>query len=365
MMAPRESTLDARTRHAVAVPRLARDASVQQFLAPVRRLLDDTRVNELCINLPGEVFLETAAGWSKVAVPEMNFARCMALAQALATFLNQKIGQETPLLSGDLPSGERVQIVIPPAVRGGVSITIRRPSARWFTLQDLATQGMFSRVKEPSDRLQPFQEELLDLKAAGRFEEFLRLAVRSGLTVVASGETGTGKTTLMKALVAEIAPEERVITIEDAHELRMPQRENKVHLLYSKGEQGAARVTAQDLIAACMRMRPDWILLAELRGKETFDFLNLSLSGHRGMTSVHAANCAAAFRRLGMLAVQSPEGRALPFGEIQNLLHAVVDVIVQISRVEHSASRPGRYVEEIYYDPAAQRAGALAQAACA
>ena len=323
---------------------IAEDASVRQFLAPVRHLLEYGPVHELCINRPGEAFVETAEGWSRATVPDMNFARCMALAQAVATLLNQKIGQETPLLSGDLPTGERIQIVIPPAVRTGVSITIRKASATALTLRELAAQGMFTRVRqaEASTQLAPVQHELLDLMAARDFEAFLRLAVRARLTIVASGETGTGKTTFMKALVDEIPPDERIITIEDAHELRMPHRDNTVHLMYSKGRQGAARVSAQDLIASCMRMRPDRVFLAELRGKETFDFLNLGLSGHTGsMTSVHAASCSAAFKRMAMLVVQSDEGRALPYAEIQNLLHLVIDIVVQIGRPTDPGERGG------------------------
>jgi type IV secretion system protein VirB11 len=346
-----------RSREA-ATPLLAEDVSVRQFLIPIQHLLDRDEVTEVCINAPGEAFVETAAGWTRVPAREMTYPRCMALAQAIATLLNQRIGQETPLLSGDLSTQERIQIVIPPAVRGGASITIRKPSATAYTLQELASQGLFSRVREASHDLQPVQRELLHLKAERRFEEFLRLAVASRQTIVAAGETGTGKTTFMKALVHEIAPEERIITIEDAHELRMPDRENKVHLLYAKGGQGAARVTAQDLLASCMRMRPDRIFLAELRGAETFEFLNLGLSGHAGsMTSVHASSCAAALKRMAMLAMQSPEGRSLPYAEVESLLLAVIDVIVHITR---PADRRGRFVDEIYYDPLAGIAGARA-----
>ena len=341
-----------------ATPLLAEDVSVRQFLAPLQPLLDQGDVYEVCINAPGEAFVETAAGWARVPVPEMTYPRCMALAQAIATLLNQRIGEQSPLLSGDLRTEERVQIVIPPAVRGGVSLTIRKPSGKLFSLQDLGAQGLFAQVRETTGDLLPVQRELLRLKSEQRFEDFLRLAVTSRQTIVAAGETGTGKTTFMKALAAEIAPEERVITIEDAHELRMPGRENKVHLLYAKGGQGAARVSAQDLLASCMRMRPDRVFLAELRGAETFEFLNLGLSGHAGsLTSVHASSCAAALKRMAMLAMQSPEGRSLPYAEVESLLLAVIDVIVHITR---PADRRGRIVDEIYYDPVAGLAGARA-----
>jgi type IV secretion system protein VirB11 len=218
---------------------------------------------------------------------------------------------------------------------------------------------MFDRVREASHDLLPFQKKLLELKKERRFKEFLRKAMEHRLTIVTCGETGTGKTTTMRALLREIAPAERIITIEDAHELRMPDRSNKVHLLYTKGAQavaGVQPVTAQDLLASCMRMRPDRIFLAELRGSETFDFVSLGLSGHDGsMTSMHAASPSAAFRRMGMLCMQSEQGRALPYAEIQSLLHMVVDVVLQIVR---PANRRGRFVDEIFYDPEAKLAAA-------
>src|SRR5207244_13611861 len=133
--------------------------------------------------------------------------------------------------------------------------------------------------------LGPCQKELLRRKRDRRFKEFLREAMRRRLTIVTTGETGTGKTTLMKALVGEIDTLERIVTIEDAHELQIPDRDNKVHLIYTKGAQaveGLTPVTPQDLLASCMRMRPDRIFLPELRGSETFDFVSLGLSGHHG-----------------------------------------------------------------------------------
>jgi len=337
------------------------DTSVRQFLRPIEPLLRNDHVMELCINRPGVAHVELSDGWRVVPVAEMTRERCLYLARAVATLLKDRIDRGKPILSGDLPSQERIQIVIPPAVRGEVSITIRKPSARRFSLVELEAQGMFERVREASQDLAPYQKELLRLKRERRFKEFLREAMRRRLTIVTTGETGTGKTTLMKALLGEIDTRERIVTIEDAHELQMPDRDNKVHLIYTKGAQpaeGTTPVTPQDLLASCMRMRPDRIFLAELRGSETFDFISLGLSGHDGsMTSMHAASPAAAFRRMGMLCMQSEQGRALPYGEIQSLLHMVVDVVLQLVR---PADRRGRHIDEIYYDPQARLEAARA-----
>jgi len=340
---------------------IADDSSVREFLKPIEPVLRHDKVMELCINRPGQAHVELADGWHVFPVPEMTRERCLYLARAVATLLKDRIDRGKPILSGDLPTGERIQIVIPPAVRGEVSITIRKPSIQRFSLDELEEQGMFERVREASHNLAPYQEELLALKRARRFRQFLREAMRHRLTIVTTGETGTGKTTLMKALLGEIDSAERIVTIEDAHELQMPDRDNKVHLIYAKGAQaaeGVAPVTPQDLLASCMRMRPDRIFLAELRGSETFDFVSLGLSGHDGsMTSMHAASPAAAFRRMGMLCMQSEQGRALPYEEIQSLLHMVVDVVLQIVR---PADRRGRHIDEIYYDPQARLEAARA-----
>lgn len=331
------------------------DASVREFLRPVEALLKQENLTELCINRPGQAHVELVDGWHAVPVPQMSRERCLHLARSVATLLKDRVDRGKPILSGDLPGGERIQVVIPPAVRGEVSITIRKPGGRRLSLEDLERQGMFERVREASLDLTPFQKELLQLKRDRRFKDFLREAMRRRLTIVTTGETGTGKTTLMRALLGEIDPHERIVTIEDAHELQMPDRDNKVHLIYTKGAQaadGMAPVTPQELLASCMRMRPDRIFLAELRGSETFDFISLGLSGHDGsMTSMHAASPAAAFRRMAMLCMQAEEGRALPYGEVQELLHMVVDVVLQLVR---PADRRGRHIEEIYYDPEAR-----------
>jgi type IV secretion system protein VirB11 len=350
-----------RSRDLEAAAPIEDGTSVREFLKPLETHLRNEELMELCINRPGEAHVELADGWHAILVPEMTRERCLYLARAVATLLKDRIDRGKPILSGDLPTLERIQIVIPPAVRGEVSITIRRPSARRFSLDELEVQGMFARVRKASRDLLPHQKELLRLKRERRFKEFLREAMRRRLTIVTTGETGTGKTTLMRALLGEIDTQERIVTIEDAHELQMPDRANKVHLIYTKGAQpaeGVAPVTPQDLLASCMRMRPDRIFLAELRGAETFDFVSLALSGHDGsMTSMHAASPEAAFRRMAMLCMQSQEGRALPYGEVQSLLHMVVDVVLQLVR---PADRRGRHIDEIYYDPHARLEAARA-----
>lgn len=333
--------------------------SVIEFLRPLREQLDAPGVLEVCVNRPGELLVETVEGWHVLQAPEMTQERCLSLATAVATYGDQQINQERPLLSATLPSGERIQFVIPPAVqRGTVSITVRKPSHLIKRLDDFERDGLFERTRSVSPtsgrRSQSFEEELLELKATGRYAEFLRLAVRKHQTIVVSGKTGSGKTTFMKGLVEEVAHHERLITIQDTAELTLPNHPNVVHLFYSKDAQGTARVTAKSLLEACLRMKPDRIFLAEVRGDECFYFVRLAASGHPGsITSVHAGSCALALEQMSLMIRESGAGGGLRMDEIKYLLGVVVDIIVQFDRDER-----GRFISEIFYEPRQRRARA-------
>lgn len=332
--------------------------SVVEFLRPLREQLDAPDVLEVCVNRPGEYMVETASGWRQVAAPELTQERCLSLATAVATFSNQQISQERPLLSATLPTGERIQFAIPPAVtRGTVSVTVRKPAEAIKRLADFEREGLFGRAatvtRTAASALLPFESELMALREAGRYADFLQLAVSKHQTIVVSGKTGSGKTTFMKGLVEEVPRHERLITIEDAAEMTLPNHPNVVHLYYSRDGQGTARVTAKSLLEACLRMKPDRIFLAEVRGDECFHFVRLAASGHPGsITSVHAGSCALAFEQMALMIRESMGGASLAMGEIQRLLDAVIDVVVQFDRDER-----GRFVSEIYYDPRRVRLG--------
>jgi type IV secretion system protein VirB11 len=330
--------------------------SVIEFLRPLREHLDAPGVLEVCVNRPGEVLVETVRGWQFFAAPELTLERCLSLATAVATFSDQQVNQERPLLAATLPSGERIQFAIPPAVtRDTVSITVRKPSQLVKRLGDFELEGLFERTatvsQTASSSLLPYETELLALKEAQRWADFLRLAVRKHQTIVVSGKTGSGKTTFMKGLVAEVPQHERLITIEDTAELSLPDHPNVVHLFYSKDAQGTAKVTAKSLLEACLRMKPDRIFLAEVRGDECFHFVRLAASGHPGsITSVHAGSCALAFEQMSLLIRESGAGGGLRMNEIKWLLGVVVDVVVQLDRDEQ-----GRFISELYYEPRRQR----------
>jgi len=321
----------------------------------MREQLDAPSVQEVCLNRPGELLVESAKGWRVVAAPDMTVERCLSLATAVATFCDQQINQERPLLSATLPSGERVQFAIPPAVpRGTVSITLRKPASLIKDLRAFEQEGLFERTAcaaTVSEEIQAFEAEMLQLHRARRYADFLRLAVRQRQTIVVSGRTGPGKTTFMKGLIEEVQKQERLITIQDTAELTLPHHPNVVHLFYSKDGQGTARVTAKSLLEACLRMKPDRIFLAEVRGEECFQFIRLAASGHPGsITSVHAGSCALAIEQMALMIRESGAGGGMTMDEIKRLLHLVIDIIVQFDRDER-----GRFISEISYEPRARR----------
>jgi type IV secretion system protein VirB11 len=323
-------------------------SALRLSLRPLRRFLDDDSITELCINRPGELFAESREGWRRESVADITYDWCLRFARLAGNFTRQRIDASTPLLSAALPDGERVQIVLPPATSAGtVAITIRRPSRRVWSLEELSRRGVFQRTRRSGERSEDPSGELERHLLARDYESFMRLAVTSRKNILVSGPTGSGKTTWTKALIREIPQEERLITIEDAKELVLDHHPNHVRLFYSKDDQGLARVTARQLLESCLRMKPDRILLAELRAEEAFEYLRNVNSGHPGsITSVHAASAELAFEQLVLLAKQSPAGRELDRRDIRNLLYLLIDIVIQFACIGRE-----RYIKEIWYEP--------------
>jgi len=274
------------------------------------------------------------------------------LAKLVANSTQQRIDATAPLLSASLPTGERVQIVMPPATTAGcVAIAIRRPADQVWSIEELARRGIFRGTRQTGQKLDDTEAELLRLLSSSEYERFMRLAVRSRKNILVSGPTGSGKTTWTKALIREIPSDERLVTIEDAKELVLDRHPNHVRLFYSKDDQGVARVTPKQLLESCLRMKPDRILLAELRAEEAFDYLRNVNSGHPGsITSVHATSAELAFEQLVLLVKQNPGGRELARSDIKSLLYLLIDVVIQFGVERHE-----RFIKEIWFDPERKR----------
>jgi type IV secretion system protein VirB11 len=317
-------------------------------LRALRPLLSNPEVMELCINKPREAFLETSRGWQRESLPYADFDWCNRLAKLVANSTRQRIDATSPLLSASLPSGERIQIVMPPATTAGcVAIAIRRPADTVWSIEDLAMRGIFHKTRRANHVLDDTEQDLLRLLSISDYPTFMRLAVLAKKNILVSGPTGSGKTTWTKALIREIPSNERLVTIEDAKELVLDRHPNHVRLFYSKDDQGVARVTPKQLLESCLRMKPDRILLAELRAEEAFDYLRNVNSGHPGsITSVHAASAELAFEQLVLLVKQNPGGRDLARGDIKSLLYLLIDIVIQFGVECHE-----RFIKEIWYDP--------------
>ncbi|AFT86209.1 P-type DNA transfer ATPase VirB11 [Paraburkholderia phenoliruptrix] len=347
--------------------RLPDDASVRELMRPFAPLLNDADVTELVINRPQRVLAETHRGWRGYDYVDLDFERLMSFAVAVATLTNQEVSAQHPVLSALLPGDARIQIVVPPVVPPRtVSITIRRPSAREKTLDAYRDEGLFDDtvwhrpdgLDTALPLLRPMDGKLVQSLEARDWGGFFGTAVTGHLNLMIVGSTGSGKTSFMRTLCRSIPSTERLVTIEDVRELFIRHIENCVHLLYSKGGHGQAQVTPADLIASTMRMRPDRVLLAELRGAEAYDFLKLLTTGHAGsITSYHAPNATVAIERFALMAKEHPEAAAYDDAALKRLLFLTIDVVAHMEAralYDDAGEQIGKRwgMTEIWFDPA-------------
>ena len=317
---------------------------LRRYLAPFDEWLSRPDVTDILVNRPGEVWVETVGGQtSRFDAPQLTETDLARLARQVAGAASQGVNREQPLLSASLPDGARVQIIAPPATRAGLVLAIRKHAISDLSIGELGRSGLFDACGRAAGG--PHADADLDaLLAAGDFMGFLGLAVERRKTIVLAGGTSSGKTTLLNALVKEIDPTERLVVIEDAPEIRL-EHPNAIGLIAVRGEAGEARVGAEDLLQAALRMRPDRIMLGELRGAEAFAYLRAVNTGHPGsITTVHADSPDGAIDQITMLALLS--GVEMGWAAIQAYARRVIDVIVQLRRVNGR-----RVVSEIVFRP--------------
>lgn len=319
-------------------------AALETYLLPFKEIFAEDGVNELMINKPGEVWVEKKGDLRVEAVPEIDIDHLLGLGRLVAQSTDQRISEEFPLLSATLPNGYRIQVVFPPAVEPNMAaFAIRKGSTMHLTLDKYAEMGAFDNTSTKS-LIDENDTILADYINKGNIKEFIRHAVRCKKNIIISGGTSTGKTTFTNAALGEIPQEERLITVEDAREVLLPNHKNRVHLLASKGGQGRAKVSTQDLIEACLRLRPDRIIVGELRGAEAFSFLRAINTGHPGsISTLHADAPAMALEQLKLMVMQA--GLGMPPEEIKKYILNVVDIVVQLKR----GGGGRRYVSEIYF----------------
>ncbi|MAY20917.1 MAG: P-type DNA transfer ATPase VirB11 [Erythrobacteraceae bacterium] len=297
-----------------------RSVYLDAYLAPFKRWLDRDTVTEIMVNEPGEVWVEDASdpGIKKVITPEIDDRLVQRLAEQVARVSHQGINREHPLLGATLPDGARIQFCGPPASRKHWVMAIRRHRRLDLPLDAYDTGPLAGEqhVDMPDPQFQPI--------------DYLREAIRHRRTILISGGTSTGKTTFLNAMLGEIPREERVVLVEDTPELKFP-GENSVGLVAVKGELGEAKVTPNELLQAALRLRPDRIVLGELRGAESVSFLRAINTGHPGsFSTIHANSLRGALEQLSLMVMQT--GIGLTRSDTISYAASVIDVIVQLGR---------------------------------
>jgi type IV secretion system protein VirB11 len=331
-------------------------------LTPFAEWMADDNVEDIIMNRPNEVFIKRGSTTTRHEVA-VDFIDQQGIAILAAALKGQNVGKATPLLSCELPGGTRLQAVLPPCVGDGkVALAIRRAKSVSPTLDQLADGGIFSSVEPLSDRPSRKMDALISLyheacRAVGAEEReqawtaFLRATMKARMTHVMCGEVGSGKTYFGMGLANEIPLDDRIVTVQDSDEWASLPHQNRTDLFYSKGSQGAANVTPNDLVEASLRLAMKWLLLQELRGAEAFSFLRARRSGHPGLTTCHAASTRDVFPTLAAMIKQAPAYSTVEPGEIEKTLKSLIDVVIHFHRPE------GRFaVSEVWFGPAERAA---------
>lgn len=329
---------------------VSRSKTADLLLKPIYDFLYREGVDEITINKPNEIWLKYGYKWKREDF-EFNEKDYDLLVSTICSF-NAIKNQAN--LSVILPNGERCQITHKQAVISGqMSFNVRKHSTKLYSLDDLNEQGAFNNWRDVSynktlnnvdekilDTLDPDDKNLLLLKQNGQILEFLKKIVTTEKNIIIAGATGSGKTTFARSLIAEIPTDKRIITIEDVHELHLPNHPNHLHMMFGDG---VGRMTATEALKACMRLSPDRILLAEIRGNEAYEYLNSMNTGHAGaITTVHANNALSCFDRVATLIKNSDVGKGLDLSSIMMSLNTSIEVILFFKQ---------RKLVEVYFDP--------------
>lgn len=303
---------------------------IEQYLSPLRRFLTNDSINELVINPDGSIFVETAGAEHMhrvdIAIDAQSIKR---LGSQLAGDTKNTLGSLNPIVSGRVNvwgKPLRVQVVIEPAVDSGVSLSIRKYLSR--TIESTSISFVDGGQIKVDDERQIRHRMIADFANAGDLQALFRHAIDERFNILIAGGTSSGKTTVARSLIAMSNQHERIITIEDAQEL-FPPHKNQVGLIASRKEK-SERLPSR-LLESCLRMRPDRIILGEIRGVEAYDFLEAINTGHPGaITTIHADSPELAFDRLALMVMRS--GIQMSHGEITRYAKKTIDLVIQVGR---------------------------------
>jgi pilus assembly protein CpaF len=292
-------------------------ADAVHALAPLKSLLEDDSVNDILINGASNVFVERAGKLERTSITFASDEKVFAIAEAVAEHIGRQVSVRRPLLDARLPDGSRVNVVARPLAVDGTCISIRKFAKRSITLDDMAANE----------------------NTSFGISEFLKVAARCRLNIIISGGTGSGKTTLLNAISQYIDPSERVVTIEDAAELRLQQPHVvRLETRPMRTDRFEDEISIRDLMRNALRMRPDRILVGEVRGAEAFDMMQAMNTGHEGsLTTIHANHPRDALARIENMMAMANLNLTLPAIRMQ--IASAVNLVVQISRMRDGHRR--------------------------
>jgi pilus assembly protein CpaF len=283
---------------------------------PIEKLLADESVSEIMVNGPRDIWIERNGLLHQTTVRFTDEAHLRRIITKIAGQVGRRVDESSPMLDARLPDGSRVNAVLPPLSLSGPLLTIRKFASERMTLADLVRLGSLT-------------QDAVDLLDAGLHGE---------LNILVSGGTGSGKTTMLNAMSTEISSDHRIVTIEDAAELRLNQR----HVLRLESRpaniEGEGEVTIRDLVRNALRMRPDRVIVGEVRGAEALDMLQAMNTGHDGsLSTVHANSARDALSRIETMVLMA--GYDLPMRAIRQQIASAVDLIVHLERLNDGTRR--------------------------
>lgn len=298
------------------------DTSVKVFLKPVLDFLNDDSVTEIMINGPETIFIERRGFVEKTNARFEDANALMAAVRNIAQFVGRPIDEERPFLDARLPDGSRIHAVVPPIARNGTTVAIRKFSKDKLSLKDL------------------IEKKAITPEAA----RFLDVCLYLKKNIIVSGGTGSGKTTLLGILASRCLPEQRILVLEDSAELKV----NNQHVVFLEArpadEYGKGLVTLRDLVKSSLRMRPDRVIVGEVRGGEALDLISSMNTGHSGsMGTVHSNNPRECLTRLETLALMNET--EMPVQAVRAQVAAAINIIIQLSRIA-DGSRKVTYISE-------------------
>ncbi|MBM4316227.1 MAG: CpaF family protein [Deltaproteobacteria bacterium] len=303
------------------------DASIQVFLAPVVPFLKDDSVTEIMINGPTNIFIERKGFVEKVDVKFDDEGALIAAVRNISQFVGRPIDEERPFLDARLPDGSRIHAVVPPVAKNGTTVTIRKFSKTKLDMKDLIAKGA------------------INIDAA----RFIDVCLYLKKNIIVSGGTGSGKTTILNILASRCQPNQRILVLEDSAELKI----HNNHVVYFEArpadESGKGLVTLRDLVKSSLRLRPDRVIVGEVRSGEAMDLISSMNTGHSGsMGTVHSNNPKECLTRLETLAMMTESD--VPIQAVRSQVASAINIILQLSRMQDGSRKVTHISEGIGMD---------------